>query len=63
VLTTGSNWAGPIGTFHLTLDKLKPSNILSTCWAAPLVKTGPTTFESTVRNFSPNKNLSILVIE
>ncbi len=24
VLTTGNNWDGPIGTFHLILDKLKP---------------------------------------
>jgi hypothetical protein len=63
VLTTGGDWDGPIGTFHLTLDKLKSSNILSTCWEAPLGKTGPSTYESTLHDFSPRKNLRILVIE
>lgn len=63
VLTTGNNWDGPIGTFHLILDKLKPANILSTCWHGPLAQTGPTTFESTLRNFSPRNDIKILVVQ
>jgi Domain of unknown function (DUF4424) len=64
VLVTGNNWKGPIGRFHLTLDKLKPGNILSLCWnAAPLRKTGPTRFESTVTNFSPTRDLNVAVLQ
>lgn len=63
VLTTGNDWNGPIGTFHLTLDKLKPANILSTCWDAPLIRTGPTKFESTIHDFAPRKDVRIVVVE
>jgi hypothetical protein len=63
VLTTGKNWDGPIRLFHLTLDKLKPSNILSTCWRPRLKQTSPTTFESILRNFTPQQDLKILVVE
>ncbi len=45
VIKTANNWKGPIGHFHLTLDKLKPSNILSLCWAGDMKKTGATRFE------------------
>jgi len=64
VLTTANNWKGPIGRFHLTLDKLKPENVLSVCWdAAPLRKTGPTRFESTVTNFAPKRDLNVVVLQ
>ncbi|HEY7855629.1 MAG TPA: DUF4424 family protein, partial [Terriglobales bacterium] len=62
VLTTGTNWDGPIGLFHLTLDKLRPKNILSTCWSGGLKQTSPTTFESTLWNYTPRKDLKILVV-
>ena len=63
VLTTGNNWKGPIGRFHLTLDKLAPENILSLCWdAAPLRKTGPMRFESTVTNFAPKHDINMVVL-
>jgi Domain of unknown function (DUF4424) len=63
ILKTANNWKGPIGRFHLTLDKLKPGNILSLCWNAPLKKTGPTTYESSLANFAPTQDLRILVLE
>jgi hypothetical protein len=63
ILTTANNWNGPIGRFHLTLDKLKPENILSLCWDGELKKTGPTTFESTLTNFAPARDIHMLVIE
>ena len=47
ILMTGNNWKGPIGRFHLTLDKEKPDNVLSLCWDGDLKKTGATTFEAT----------------
>ncbi len=63
VLVTANNWEGPIGRFHLTLDKLKPSNVLSLCWDGDLKKTGPTTFEAVRENFAPTRDISMLVLE
>jgi hypothetical protein len=62
ILMSGNNWKGPIGHFHLTLDKLKPANILSTCWSGTLTKTGATTFEATEENFSPKADIKLLVL-
>ena len=63
VIKTANNWNGPIGRFHLTLDKAKPTNILSLCWAGNLAKTGPTRFESTLTNFAPKADIKMLVLE
>jgi hypothetical protein len=64
ILTTANNWKGPIGRFHLTLDKVRPQNVISLCWnAAPLRKTGPTRFETTVVNFRPGRDLNIAVFQ
>jgi hypothetical protein len=63
ILKTANNWNGPIGRFHLTLDKLKPDNTLSLCWDGELKKTGPTTFESTLTNFAPTRDIHLLVLE
>jgi hypothetical protein len=63
VIVTANNWKGPIGKFHLTIDKLKPSNILSLCWPGDIHKTGATRFESTLTNFAPKKDIQILVLE
>ncbi|MEJ0028151.1 MAG: DUF4424 family protein [Rhizomicrobium sp.] len=63
VIKTANNWKGPIGRFHLTLDKLKPSNILSLCWAGNLAKTGATRFESTLTDFAPKADIKFLVLE
>jgi hypothetical protein len=63
VLRTASNWKGPIGRFHLTLDKLKPANALSLCWDGDLKKTGATTFESTRENFAPARDIKLLVLQ
>jgi hypothetical protein len=62
ILVSGNNWKGPIGHFHLTLDKLKPDNILSICWSGTLTKTGATTFEATEENFSPKADIKLLVL-
>jgi len=63
ILMSGNNWKGPIGHFHLTLDKLKPDDILSLCWDGALKKTGPTTFEAVRDNFAPKSNIRLLVLE
>ena len=62
VIVTANNWKGPIGKFHLTIDKLKPTNVLSMCWDG-LKKTDATRFESTLTNFAPKKDIQILVLE
>ena len=63
ILMTGNNWKGPIGRFHLTLDKLQPANVLSLCWDGVLKKTGATTFEDTRENFAPKSDIKLLVLE
>jgi Domain of unknown function (DUF4424) len=63
VIKTANNWKGPIGKFHLTVDKLKPDSILSLCWGPDLKKTGPTTFEATRMGFAPKQDIQILVLE
>jgi hypothetical protein len=62
VLKTANNWKGPIGHFHLTLDKLKPGNVLTLCWPSALTKTGATTFESTLTNYAPKSDIQMMVI-
>jgi len=63
ILKTANNWNGPIGRFHLTLDKLKADNALSLCWDGELKKTGPTTFEAVRENFAPARDIHMLVLE
>ncbi|BAI70902.1 hypothetical protein AZL_002640 [Azospirillum sp. B510] len=60
ILTTARNWRGPIGRFHLTIDKGAPENIVSLCWNG-LSKTGPTTFESTITDFVPDRDIRLLL--
>ena len=61
VLTTGANWAGPIGRLHLTIDKEREEDFVSFC-GKDVVKTGPTTFEMQVENFVPQQDIDILFL-
>lgn len=61
ILLTGRNWYRRIGTFHLTVDKGNTDNLVSFCGEG-VVKTGPTTFELTIEDYYPEKNLDILVM-
>jgi hypothetical protein len=63
VLMTANNWKGPIGHFHLTVDKLAPANVLSLCWDGDLKKTGATRFEAVRENFAPARDLKMLVLQ
>ena len=60
ILTTARNWRGPIGRFHLTIDKGDPKGILSLCWNG-LKKTGPTVFESTLTDFVPDRDIKLVI--
>jgi hypothetical protein len=62
ILKTGANWHGPIGRFHLTVDKGKPTALVSFC-AEGVTKTGPTTFEVEKTNYVPDRDLDILILE
>lgn len=61
VLTTANTWAGPIGTFKLTIDKGNAKNVISLC-ADGVTKTGPTTFVIEKKDFTPTSDISILVV-
>tara|TARA_R110002020_G_scaffold207296_3_gene412755 strand:+ start:838 stop:1851 length:1014 start_codon:yes stop_codon:yes gene_type:complete len=61
ILMTGNNWAGPIGSFTLTVDKGDTRNIVSFCGEG-VTKTGPTTFEMTKTDFYPERDLEILLL-
>jgi len=63
ILGTAKNWRGPIGHFHLTLDKLKPDAVLSLCWDGSLRKTAPTRFEFEETNFTPARDIAMMVVE
>jgi hypothetical protein len=62
VIKTANNWKGPIGRFHLIVDKLKPENILSFCWPGTLNKISKTRFESTLSNFAPRSDIDLMVL-
>jgi hypothetical protein len=62
VLKTGANWKGPIGDFRLVVDKGKPDALVSFC-AEGVKKISPTQFEVRYTNFTPTKDLDILIVE
>jgi hypothetical protein len=63
ILKTAKTWNGPIGHFHMTLDKLKTLNSLSLCWDGDLHRTGLTTFEFSQDNFVPTRDIQMLVLQ
>jgi uncharacterized protein DUF4424 len=61
ILKTGANWAGPIKDFRLTVDKQKADRLVSFC--ADNIKTlSPTVVEVTAKDFTPDKDLKILIV-
>ena len=62
ILMTGRNWRNPIGTFHLTVDKGAVENLVSFCGEG-VARTGPTTFEMTVQDFVPERDLDVLILQ
>ena len=61
VLKTGANWAGPIRDFRLRVDKQKPDRLVSFC-ANPIRMISPTVVEFTAKDFTPDKDLKILIL-
>lgn len=62
VLKTGANWKGPIGDFRLVVDKGKADSLVSFC-ANGVRKIAPTLFEVRHTNFTPTKDLDILIVD
>jgi Domain of unknown function (DUF4424) len=62
ILTTGANWAKPIGDFRLVVDKGNPKNLVSFCGEG-VRKISPTRFEMRKRNWRPTHDLHVLIIE
>ncbi len=60
VLSTGANWAGPIKTFRLIVDKGAPDALVSFC-GDDVKKTGATTFEMEKTDFVPERDLDIVI--
>lgn len=61
VLTTGANWAEPIGEFRMVVDKGSSRNLISFCGEG-VRKIGSTTFEIRRRNYTPTNDLSVLIV-
>jgi Domain of unknown function (DUF4424) len=61
VLSTGANWAGPIRDFHLVVDKGEADRLVSFC-SENVKKISPTVFEVRAKNFTPGRDLNILLV-
>lgn len=62
VITSGGNWAGPIGTFKLVVDKGDPATLIAFC-GTNVKKTGPTTFEMVVKDYVPQSDIDVLLLK
>lgn len=61
VLKTGANWAGPIKSFRLIVDKGRGDRLVSFCFDN-VKKISSTAFEARMENFVPTQDLKILLI-
>ena len=62
ILKTGANWAKPIHTFHLVIDKGAPENLLS-FRGEKVKKISSTKFEMITTNFTPTRDIEILILK
>ncbi|MGC2788269.1 MAG: DUF4424 domain-containing protein [Roseiarcus sp.] len=62
VITSGANWAGPIGSFRLIVDKGDPQTLVSFCGDG-VRKIAPTTFEMTAKDYTPRRDIDVLFIK
>lgn len=62
VLSTGANWAGPIGDFRLVVDKGQASSLVSFCGEG-VKRIAPTQFEMRKRNFTPTSDFHVLILK
>jgi len=62
LLSTGTNWAKPIGEFRLVVDKGDAANLVSFCMDGAR-RIGPTTYEVRKTDFLPQADLNILILK
>jgi hypothetical protein len=62
ILRTGANWSGPIGQFHLTVDKGDSSSLVGFCGKG-VKKISDTKFEMSKTNFTPDGDLAVLILK
>ena len=62
ILRTGANWAGPIGDFRLVVDKGEADSLVSFCGEG-VKRISPTRFEMRKTDFTPERDLSILILK
>jgi hypothetical protein len=62
LLSTGANWAKPIGEFRLVVDKGDATNLVSFCMEGAK-RIGPTTYEVRKTGFLPQADLNILILK
>jgi hypothetical protein len=62
ILTTGGNWRSPIGDFRLVVDKGAAGNLVSFCGDG-VRKISPTRFEIRKKNWRPDRDLRILIVQ
>lgn len=61
VLKAGTNWLGPVKDFKIVIDKGKPDRLVSFC-LDNVKKISPTAFEIRMKDFTPDRDLKILLI-
>jgi hypothetical protein len=61
ILKTAANWSGPIGSFELVVDKGSPDALVSFC-GKNVKKISATQFQMQQKDFSPEGNLAILIL-
>jgi hypothetical protein len=61
ILTSGANWAAPIGQFRMVIDKGDPARLVSFCGTG-VRKISPTQFEVDYTNFTPKGEVAVLIL-
>jgi hypothetical protein len=61
ILSTGANWAAPIGDFKMTIDKGSADNLVSFCGTG-VVKIAPTQFQVHYTDYTPTREVAILLL-
>jgi uncharacterized protein DUF4424 len=62
ILKTGANWSGPIRDFRLVVDKGAPDSLVSFC-GEDVKKISDTQFEMRRADYTPDGNLSVLILK
>ena len=61
ILVSGANWKAPIGDFQMTIDKGAANRLISFCGDG-VTKTSPTQFQVHHANFTPAKDVAVLIL-